>query len=54
MLILIFVLSISVFIRTVSYAKYELIQNQNKSGAIIIFILAIIALICPSLFWLIT
>lgn len=54
MLTLIFVLSIFVFIRTVSYAKYELIQNQNKSGAIIIFILAIIALICPSLFWLIT
>ena len=54
MFILILILSLFVFIRTVSYAKYELKQNNNKSGAIIIFVLAIIALVCPSLFWMIT
>lgn len=48
MVVLISILSILAFIKTVSYGLYEY-KNNNKSGGIIIFILALIVLILPSI-----
>ena len=45
---LVIILSIIIFIKTVSYGIYEL-KNQNKLGGFFVIIIAISALILPNL-----
>ena len=45
---LVIILSIIIFIKTVSYSIYEL-KNQNKLGGFFVIIIAISALILPNL-----
>ena len=40
-------LSIWIFIRTLSYGIYEIKQNSNTSGGIVIIVLAVLSLILP-------
>lgn len=47
MYILFFILSIWIFINTLSYAIYEIKQHQNKLGGTIVLLLALISLIFP-------
>lgn len=47
MFLIILILSIFVFIKTIGYAIYEYKQNSNKVSAIIITIMAVIALVAP-------
>lgn len=49
MYILIGILSIWIFIKTTSYGLYEIKQQQNKFGGTFVIILAIIALVFPTL-----
>lgn len=48
MQILILVLSLFVFYKTVIYGIFEIKNNNNKFGGIFIFIIAIISLIYPN------
>lgn len=45
--ILVILLLIIIFVRTISYGIFEMKQNKNKSGAIAIFGIAIIGLVFP-------
>ena len=47
MFLLVILLSIWIFIRTFSYAIFEIKQNQNKFGAVSVIIIAIIGLVLP-------
>lgn len=47
MILIILILSLFVFIKTIGYAIYEYKENSNKGAAIIIAFLAITALIVP-------
>ena len=48
MKILIFVISIIIFIRTLSYSIFE-IKEKNKAGGIIVIIFSIISLLLPNI-----
>lgn len=48
MRIIVFILTIYTFIKTISYGIFEQKQNNNKISAIIIYILSLIALIAPN------
>ena len=48
MRILVFILSIFVFIKTVSYGIYEF-KSNNKTSAVIIYIIAIISSVLPNI-----
>ena len=48
MKILIFLLTLFIFIKTVYYAIYEIKENNNKTSGIFIIILSIICLIVPN------
>lgn len=48
MKILIFLLTLFIFIKTVYYAIYEIKENNNKTSGIFIIILSIICLILPN------
>jgi len=45
---LVLILSIIIFIKTTSYGFYELKENNNKSGGIIVIVFAVISLILPN------
>lgn len=47
MYILFFILSIWIFIKTFSYAIYEIKQEKNKLGGTIVLLLALASLIFP-------
>lgn len=47
MYILFFILSIWIFIKTLSYAIYEIKQEKNRLGGTIALLLALAALIFP-------
>jgi len=47
MYVLFFILSIWIFIRTISYAIYEIKQEKNKLGGTIVLLLALVALVFP-------
>ena len=42
--------SILVFVRTVSYAIYEINKGKNKKGGVAIIIIAFISIILPNIF----
>ena len=48
MRILVFILSIFVFVKTVSYGIYEY-KNNNKISAVIIYIITIISSVLPNI-----
>lgn len=48
MKILVFIISIIIFIRTLSYSIFE-IKEKNKSGGIIVIIVSIISLLLPNI-----
>jgi len=48
MRILVVILSIIIFIKTTSYGVYELKENNNKTGGIVVISIAVIALILPN------
>lgn len=48
MKILVFIISIIIFIRTLSYSIFE-IKEKNKSGGIIVMIVSIISLLLPNI-----
>ena len=45
---LVVILSIVVFIKTASYGIYELRENNNKSGGIVVISIAFLSLILPN------
>lgn len=45
---LVLILSIIIFIKTTSYGLYELKENNNKSGGIVVISIAVISLILPN------
>ncbi len=49
MLIIIFLISLFIFIRTLSYAIYEIKQNSNTIGGIATIVIAVLSLILPCL-----
>ena len=49
MLVVVFILSIWIFIRTLSYGIYEIKKNKNTIGGIITIVLSVFSLIFPSL-----
>lgn len=49
MIFALFLACIWVFIKTVAYARYELITNNNKIGGITILLISIFILIAPSI-----
>ena len=49
MKIVIFILSIIIGIKTISYGIYEINENKNKFGGIFVFFLATISTILPNL-----
>ena len=48
MRIIILILTVFVFIKTVGYGIFEYKSNNNKVSAIIIYVLAVIALVAPN------
>lgn len=48
MYILIFLISLIIFADAISYAIYEIKNNQNKFGGICIIVLSVVALIFPT------
>lgn len=48
MIIFIILISLIIFLKTVNYGIFEWKENSNKSGAIAIFIVALVALIAPT------
>ena len=46
---LVIILSIIIFIKTTSYGIYELKENNNKSGGIVVIAIATVSLILPNL-----
>lgn len=49
MQILILILSIFIFFRTISYGIYEIKKNSNYYGGIAVIIIAIISLVYPNI-----
>jgi len=49
MKVLVLILSIIIFIKTTSYGIYELKENNNKSGGIVVISIAFLSLILPNL-----
>ena len=49
MKIIIFILSIVIGIKTISYGMYEINENKNKFGGIFVISLAAISIILPNL-----
>ena len=49
MKLVVFVLSLFICIKTISYGIYEFKTNQNKFGGIIVIVFAIIASILPNI-----
>lgn len=47
MYVLFFILSIWIFVRTISYGIYEIKQEKNKLGGTIVLLLALVSLIFP-------
>ena len=47
MYVLFFILSIWIFIRTVSYGIHEIKQEKNKLGGTIVLLLALVSIIFP-------
>lgn len=45
MVLIVFLLSIWIFFKTISYGIYEIKENKNKTGGISVIVLAIISLI---------
>ena len=45
---LVIILSIIIFIKTTSYGIYELRENDNKSGGIIVIAIAVVSLVLPN------
>ena len=45
---LVLILSIIIFIKTTSYGTYELKENNNKSGGIVVIGIAVVSLILPN------
>lgn len=48
MIVLVFLFSLFIFFKTVSYGLYEIKTNNNKFGGIIIIIISIVILFLPS------
>lgn len=48
MIVFIFLVSIFIFFKTISYGIYEIKTNNNKLGGCIIIIISIIILFLPS------
>ena len=46
---LVLILSIIIFIKTISYGIYELKENDNRTGGIVVISLAVASLILPNL-----
>jgi hypothetical protein len=49
MRLIVFILSIYVFIKTISYGLFEFKEQNNKASGIIIYVLAVIVLIAPNI-----
>lgn len=49
MAIVIFILSVWIFVRTLSYGIYEIKQNSNTIGGIITIVFAVSSLIFPNI-----
>lgn len=49
MRLIIFILTLVVFFKTISYGIFEYKQNNNKVGGIIIYVLGLISLITPNI-----
>ena len=47
--IIFIVFSVIVFIKTISYGIFEIKTNNNTFGGIVIFLIALFALICPNI-----
>ena len=52
MKVLVLILSIIIFIKTTSYGVYELKENNNKTGGIVVISIAVIAPLGLALYWL--
>lgn len=50
MKIITIIFTICVFIRTVSYAMFEMKKQNNKKGAAAIIVIAVISLVLPNVF----
>lgn len=46
---LVVILSIIIFIKTTSYGIYELRENKNKTGGIVVISIAVLSLILPNM-----
>lgn len=46
---LVLILSIIIFIKTTSYGIYELKENNNKSGGMVVIAIATLSLVLPNL-----
>ena len=46
---LVIILSVVIFIKTTSYGLYELKENNNKSGGIVVIGISTVSLILPNL-----
>ncbi len=53
MYILIFLISLLVFLKTLGYAIYEIRENANKLGGIATIVLSTIALFLPTIMYII-
>ena len=49
MKILVIILSIIIFIKTTSYGIYELKENNNKFGGVVIITIAAVSFVLPNL-----
>lgn len=49
MIFLIIILSVIIFIKTISYGVYELKENNNKIGGITVITIATLSLLLPNL-----
>jgi len=45
---LVIILSIVIFIKTTSYGIYELKENNNKLGGVVVISIAVISLVLPN------
>ena len=45
---LVIILSIIIFIKTTSYGIYELRENNNKTGGVVVISIAVISLVLPN------
>lgn len=49
MFIVVLILSVWIFVRTLSYGIYEIRQNSNTIGGVATIVIAVLCLICPNL-----